>query len=193
MKGTMEFDDYRSSHQHKGDVYDGVISSSPFERYMDDWEKRHLLRIIPQLFPTGKPRCLDFACGTGRVTSRVEPMASESYGVDVSESMLNSARAKCRSTTFVCADLTKEDVDLGTFDVVTAFRFFGNAQDELRASALHAIHRRLRPGGYLVMNNHRNPNSFLAVWRRLAVGKAEMDLSLHKLKSLLRAHGFIVV
>ena len=43
---------------------------------------------------------------------------------------------------------------LGLFDLVTSFRFFGNAQDELRSSALAAINRHLRPQGYLIINNH---------------------------------------
>src|SRR6185503_10803829 len=103
----VDIDDYRASHKHKGGVYDDTILSSPFDAYMDKWEAHHLARTLAHLFPTPIPRYLDFACGTGRITQRIEVVASESYGVDVSESMLNSARAKCRRTQFVCADLTR--------------------------------------------------------------------------------------
>lgn len=186
----MQSTDYRESHKQRGGIYDETISSSPFDAHMDRWEERHLAQLLPRLFPAPIPRYLDFACGTGRITQRVAPHAVESYGVDVSETMLSAARRKCAGTRFVCADLTREAADLGLFDLVTAFRFFGNAQDELRASALAAINRHLRRGGYLIINNHRNPRSFLGAWRRLAAGAPELDLPHHKLKSLLRHHGF---
>ena len=70
---------------------------------------------------------------------RVELHAAESHGVDISESMLGAARAKCRNTQFVCADLTNSDAEPGPFDLITSFRFFGNAQDELRTAVLTAI------------------------------------------------------
>ena len=177
-----EIEDYRTSHKNKGGSYDETILSSPFDAYMDTWEAHHLERAVQRLFPASLPRYLDFACGTGRITRRVEAMATESYGVDLSQTMLDAARAKCCRTHFVCADLSKDSLQLGEFDLITAFRFFGNAQDELRDSAMAAIRRHLRLGGYLIINNHRNPRSMLAAWRR---NTREMDLSYSKLKSLL--------
>lgn len=187
---STAFEDYRNSHKGKGADYDETVLSTPFDAYMDRWEAHRLMPVLAHLFPNGIPRYLDFACGTGRITRRIESLAAESCGVDVSESMLGVARRKCPATRFVCADLTRCDLESGPFDLVTAFRFFGNAQDELRSAALVAINRRLRPGGYLVLNNHRNPISFLGLARRLATGADEMDLSHGKLRRLLREHGF---
>ena len=186
----MNSTDYRDIHKSKGADYDATIFASPFDAYMDKWEGYHLAQFLARLFPAGIPRYLDFACGTGRITERIESSAAESVGVDISESMLNAARAKCRTTRFVCADLTQGDVDIGLFDLVTSFRFFGNAQDDLRAAALAAIGRRLRPGGYLIVNSHRNPRSLLRAARRLAPGEQEMDLTHAKLEALLHRHGF---
>ena len=186
----MESDDYRDSHRHKGADYDSTIQSSAFDAYMDKWEERHLARVLSRLFPARIPRYLDFACGTGRITRHVEARADESVGVDVSESMLAQARSKCQAARFVCADLTRSDAELGPFDLVTAFRFFANAQDELRSAALAAVNRRLRPGGYLIVNNHRNPSSFLGVANRLARRGDKPDLTHFKLRKLLRRHGF---
>jgi SAM-dependent methyltransferase len=193
MSVPVEPEDYRESHHARGGEYDGRIFSTPFDAYIDRWETHHLALALHRLYPARIPRYLDFACGTGRITQRVEPFAVESYGVDVSESMLRVARSKCEKTKFVCLDLTREEADIGSFDLVTSFRFFGNAQDELRAAALSAINHRLRPGGYLAINNHRNPRSVMAVARRMATGSEEMDLSHAKLGSLLRRHGFEVV
>jgi len=189
----METEDYRDSHRARGPTYDRTIFSTPLDAYADKWEAYHLARVLAKLHPERIPRYLDFACGTGRITQRVEPRTLESYGVDISESMLAVARGKCERTNFFCVDLTREDPDLGLFDLVTSFRFFGNAQDELRAAALAAISRRMRPGGHLVINNHRNPRSLMALARRMATGADEMDLSHAKLKSLLVAHGFDIV
>jgi SAM-dependent methyltransferase len=98
----------------------------------------------------------------------------------------------------VLGDLTRDDLKLGQFDLVTAFRFFGNAQDDLREAALQAIHRSLRPGGYLILDNHRNPYTLNRIGRSMFAGDrlvatdqwARADLHYRKLRTLLAAHGF---
>ena len=78
-----------------------------------------------------------------------------------------------------------------SFDLVTSFRFFGNAQHELRAAVLPALNRALKPGGYLIINSHRNPRSIAALLHGLTGGEPSgMDLHWGKLKGLLRRHGF---
>ncbi len=185
--------DYRTSHLKSGASYDDYIADTPFDAYMARWEKEHLVRLANELFPDGIPRYLDFACGTGRITQTVEPLARESHGVDVSEGMLVIARAKCSATRFQQADLTRGQLDLGSFDLVTSFRFFGNAQDDLRRSALATMNALLREGGYLVINNHRNPHSIMEVLHRVSGGTPhEMDLHWFKLRRLLHQHGFTI-
>ena len=66
-------------------------------------------------------------------------------GIDVSEAMLMCASVS-ENVTLYCIDITKVSL-AETFDVVTAFRFFLNAEDSLRREALRAIYRRLREGG----------------------------------------------
>ena len=184
-------DDYRRSHLSRGDRYDSVLAAAPFDAYMARLEREFLQRTVPALFSTAKPRHLDFACGTGRITEVVAPLSAQTVGVDVSPSMLAQARRKCPGVQFVETDLTRGDADLGTFDLVTAFRFFGNAEDSLRTAVLDAIRRLLRPGGYLVINSHRNPFSLATLLNRVTGGGGEgMDLHLFKLLSLLRRSGF---
>lgn len=188
--------DYRSLHLQKGESYDDTLSSSSFDAYMDKWEVILIRNVLQDLFPISIPRYLDFACGTGRITQRIAPIAQESYGVDISESMLGKAREKCPSATFIHADLTRDTLDIGQFDLVTAFRFFGNAQDDLRESALTAMVGRLRPGGYLILNNHRNPKSLSALIRSITGGPAsiaELTLTHAKLDALLKRHGLEIV
>lgn len=183
-------EDYRVSHVQRGATYDKTLAGTPFDHYMAEWERQHVTRIVRGLYPQGVGRYLDFACGTARITSVVAPLCGEVVGVDISPTMLSAARGKLPRATFHQCDLTADDVDLGQFDLVTAFRFFGNAQPDLRQSALGAICRRLKPRGHLLINSHRNPRALYALLGRLT-GAPEhgMDLHFGKVRELLADHG----
>ena len=185
--------DYRNSHLDKGDGYDQSMSLGNFDSYMTGHHHRVLGKVIQSHFGGRVPRYLDFACGTGRITSFVEPFAEQSWAVDVSESMVRHARRKCARTTFVLGDATRDDLGLGEFDLVSAFRFFGNAQDELRSSALQALARRLSPEGLLVFNNHRNPWTLHNALLRCKGENIDVDLHYLKLRRLLRNAGLQVL
>jgi len=185
--------DYRDSHAERGGDYDARIAATPFDAYLARVEAAHLEEVFRDVIPQPIGRSLDFACGTGRIAVQVEPHVHEAYGVDVSASMLEQARRKCRWTTFIEADITRERLSCGPFDVVTAFRFFGNAEDDLRTAALRAIHDLLVPGGFLVLNNHRNPSTFSSWLHRASGGVEERDLTHSKLGRQLEEAGFRVV
>lgn len=186
--------DYRHSHLAKGAHYDATLAQSPFDAYMSAWESRHVPSIVRGLYPGGIPRYLDFACGTGRITQQIAPLARESTGVDISPTMLEEARAKCPNTRFHLGDITQEDPDLGQFDLVSSFRFFGNAQPELREVALRAIAKRLAGDGHLLINSHRNPQALYALFDRMTGGDSgQMDLTLARLRDLLGRHGLRIV
>lgn len=184
--------DYRHTHLAKGDTYDATIAAQPFDAYMAKCEADYLREIVPRL-THGTGRYLDFACGTGRITSIVAPMVEESTGVDISESMLAAARAKCPDTRFICADIAKQTLDLGQFDLITSFRFFGNAQDELRSAALLAITGLMRSGAHLVINSHRNPHAVGALLQGISGPEHGMDLTYWKVTRMLRDHGLRIV
>lgn len=187
---SSDSQDYRAVHLAKGAQYDSTLAAAPFDHYMAVWERRHLPVMLRRLFPQGPRRYLDFACGTGRVTETVAPLAAASTGVDISPTMLEEARRKCPNTRFELVDLTAQDPDLGTFDLITSFRFFGNAQEGLRDAVLGALVKRLERGGHLVINSHRNPSALFARVQRLTGGgDSGMDLTLPKLRALLRRHG----
>lgn len=186
-------EDYRSSHLQRGGHYDATLAEVPFDAYMAAWEKKHLERVVQELFPSGVPRYLDFACGTGRATTTVAPFARETVGVDISPSMLAVAQGKLPNARFVHADITTQEADIGEFDLVTSFRFFGNAQHELREAVMRVLTRHLRPGGRLIINSHRNPQAIYSLLDRLTGGNAgSMDLHLPKLRKLLEGHGMRV-
>jgi len=185
--------DYRLSHLNKGSDYDENLDQWNFDAFMSQRESKILQAILPKFFDGKIPRYLDFACGTGRITKVVEAMAKESYGVDVSQRMLEQARMKCKRTTFIQTDVTQEPLSIKPVNLVTAFRFFGNAEDELRLSALKQIHNMLDGNGYLVLNNHRNPWSIGNVAHRIQGHKSGQDLHYFKLKSMLMKSGFKIL
>lgn len=104
-------------------------------------------------FPPGT-RVLDLCCGPGLF---VVPLAERGYevtGVDLSPSLLESARSACDTAG---AEVRLERADMltyrqpGAFDVVlnvfTSFGYFDEAEDNLQV--LRNAHESLAPGGQL--------------------------------------------
>jgi len=190
LHGTAA-NDYRTSHLTKGADYDEALSRDAFDSYMTTIERRLLEQLVARLFPKGLGTYLDFACGTGRITEIIEPLARESWGVDVSPAMLERATRKCSRTQFRVVDLTREDCSIPPADLVTAFRFLANAQDELRRAALRAMRDRLKGGGYLIVNDHRNAWSIRNLLKP-EHGPERPDLHYGKLRRMLKDAGFRV-
>jgi len=181
---------YRQSHLAKGSDYDSDLNLGNFDSYMVIHESRILKDVVKSLFPNKVGRYLDFACGTGRILSSIEKLAKTSIGFDVSESMVSEAKEKCTNSTFYITDVTKSAPPEDQFDLVTAFRFFGNAEQELRSSVLRTLSDVTQTGGYLIINNHRNPWSIHELLLRLKGESNNLDLSYANLRELLDTHGF---
>lgn len=188
----LEPDDYRQSHAapRKGEQYDRHFREFPWRRHLWKHERQILLQIVHEKLPNRPIRHLDFACGTGRILGFLHDHVAESTGVDISESMLRRCREKTPAAEILHADLTRNDVlAKRKFDLITAFRFFPNAQPELRREVAEALAWHLDKDGVLVFNNHRNATGALFRWvRRLrpdtpAMSNAEVD-------ELLREAGF---
>jgi SAM-dependent methyltransferase len=93
---------------------------------------------------------LDAGCGTGRVAIELARRGVEVVGVDVSESMLDTARRLDPSITWITSDLA--DLDLGrTFDVVV---MAGNVPlftaPGTTAALVAGVARHVAPDGVLV-------------------------------------------
>lgn len=188
--------DYRKSHLDpgKGESYHRSFVTNPYRKMVWECEKEVLSKVIRELFPGGVRKHLDFACGTGRILSFLEPYTDSSTGVDVSPSMIQVARKVCSKSRIVEADLTKEDALEGRmFDLITAFRFFANAQQELRDEAMQCLVRHLDPSGYLICNNHRNSGSLLAKLVRIARGTDQHYMSCAEVDAQVATAGLKVI
>jgi len=118
----------------------------------------------------GPVRLLDFACGTGRVISRLEPLVDEATGIDISANMVEVARGKCRSARLLVGDiLARPELLSGRYDLITSFRFLLNVEPEMRLRALRRLRPALQPDGLLIVNVHGNSRSLrhpAILWRR---------------------------
>jgi len=153
---------YRDSHKYesKGAEYEAYYENRPWQRFLWSREQEVLLKILDKYFKGKDVHLLDFACGTGRIASLLENRVKSSTGVDVSASMLTVAREKLKRTEIIEADITVGNILKDRkFNLITAFRFFVNAESELRSGAMKALVGQLSEDGYLVFNNHQSYGS----------------------------------
>ncbi len=153
---------YRDSHKYptKGAEYEAYYSTQLWEKFLWAREQKIIKQILEKYFTGRDVHLLDFACGTGRITSFLEDRVKTSTGVDVSASMLAVAREKLKRTEIIEADITVDNIFEGRrFNLIIAFRFFVNAEPSLRSAVMQALSRLLSEDGYLVFNNHQSYGS----------------------------------
>jgi len=185
-------DDYRYSHTRpgKGEQYHEKFRSKPRRAMIWELEKHFLDDIVLTWFPSGRIWHLDFACGTGRILAFLQERTESSLGVDVSKDMLGVARKEVNQAEIIQADLTREDVLGDTkFNLITAFRFFPNAQPQLRAEAMHVLVKHLADSGCIVFNNHLTSSSLWHRFRKpLRQGMSQLEM-----KDLVLSNGLRVI
>jgi SAM-dependent methyltransferase len=162
--------DYRESHLDSGPSYAAFFEQSPRLQVLTNIETGFLEEIFAKELAGRREarRALDFACGTGRVLSWLETKVPHVVGVDISASMLDLARQRIRSAELVCADLTSTPNAVPeSFDVITALRFFPNAQQSLREQVITLLASRLNDDGIIIFNNHIRAESLNERLRKL--------------------------
>ena len=150
------FADYRNAHHGKGEGYHRSFSDNVYRSTMWEIEQGILLDLLKTYFDRPeKVRLLDFACGTGRVLELLEDQVASATGVDVTSSMLAVASEVTTKSRLINCDITRNpDLDDDRFDLITAFRFFPNAEPSLRAEAMGKLASLLSQDGILIFNNH---------------------------------------
>jgi SAM-dependent methyltransferase len=176
MDSTKRMVRYTDRHKGRGAEYHETFSPdvNPYRAMVWRLEQLVLDRILRNRFAGEQITHLDFACGTGRILEYLAPRVTSSVGIDVSTSMLEVAKKVAPAAELIEADLTERDVLGGRrFNLITAFRFFPNAEPELRQSVFSVLAGHLTPDGALVFNNHKNRDSLRARILRLR-GRAQI-------------------
>jgi SAM-dependent methyltransferase len=189
---------YRNSHlgADKARSYDQDLWDPGAAKGLE-WlvEQRLLADIVVNVAAGRRCSIADLACGTGRILQFLSGLIPSPTGIDVSPEMLELARSRCPQAVLIQGDVTADpELAPGPFDLITAFRFFLNAEPDLRSQALTWMRNSLRPGGSVVANVHLNPASLRGRYLRLRTTRATRPamMSIEETRRLFEAHGFTV-
>ncbi len=94
---------------------------------------------------------LDLGCGGGRDAAQRIAARHRYMGVDISEEQLRRARASIPNGRFLQADVIELELEDPSFDAVVSLFMFGHIPRAAQAPLMAAIHRWLRPGGWLLV------------------------------------------
>jgi len=124
--------------------YDAITRLLSFNRDRV-WKER----MVDALPPKTVPLCLDLACGTGDITFRLAAKYPDGriIGLDLTEPMLERARARCPAPhiQFRRGDMGRTGLGSESVDIVTGGYALRNAGDLREVFA--EIYRVLKPGG----------------------------------------------
>ena len=139
---------YRQSHRgaDKARSYDEDLWDLHAAKGLE-WlvEQRLLAGVLPEVVAGQRCSCADFACGTGRILEFLSARFPSATGIDISPEMLELAGSRCPRAALIQGDVTTDHgLAPGPFDLITAFRFFLNAEPGLQSQALTWMRRSLR-------------------------------------------------
>ncbi len=145
-------------------------------------------------------RALELGCGTGVFLERVAASGAQLHGLDVSEDLLEKARARCASLPNVVVERGNAEASpypAGHFDAVYGSSILHHLELD---AALAEAHRVLRPGGRVVFAepNILNPQVLLMfrfppLKERFGVTPDEMAFSRFGARRALERAGFVDV
>ena len=132
-----------------------------------DWQGTYSLleRDLPAILEehVAGRRALDFGCGAGRSTRFLRACGFEVEGVDVSESMLDAARAADPGGTYRLLSEKELEQLSPAFDLVFAAFPFDNIPSERKLEILRALRRCLTPASR-VINIVSSPEIYTNEW-----------------------------
>jgi len=190
--------DYRSSHLDARcpAQFDGHYVTGHGHLYWNHFERPYLEKLFARLGRECPGRYLDFACGTGRIMELAAPHFVETVGIDVSEPMLAEARRRIPTARLMQVDVMTNPPDIGTFEVISLFRFILSAEDHLREGVLKWLRTVIAPNGVLVVNNHLNHWSITGLrhrFRNIVHGRRGGPPTERHIEKLLGRCGFEIV
>jgi demethylmenaquinone methyltransferase/2-methoxy-6-polyprenyl-1,4-benzoquinol methylase len=158
--GTLRPDAVRGMFDRIAPVYDAM------NRVMTAGLDRSWRRLTVEAVVQPGDRVLDACCGTGDLAVAAEREGGIVTGLDFSPRMLERARKKSETVTWIEGDLLALPFDEGSFDAATVGFGVRNVAD--LEAALAELHRVLRPGGRLAILEITQPRGglrpFFSLW-----------------------------
>lgn len=156
---------YSKSHFHKGENYHNKFKILPGRKIIWELEKKIIIKFLKK-YNTKNTKHLDFASGSGRISKLLERYFKTQCLLDSSKNMLSFAKKILPKSKIINEDFRKIRLLKKKFDLITAFRFFPNAEPDLRKRAMIFISKHLDKEGIFIFNNHRNFWSLPYIMRR---------------------------
>jgi ubiquinone/menaquinone biosynthesis C-methylase UbiE len=140
----------------KGDFYRGVTAEAYETRRSKSgiWQREN--SVIEEFFEELKipeqALVLDVPVGTGRFVDVYSKHRCQLIGVDISDEMLDQARARATSNEiFTQADITLMPIAESSIDVAVCIRFAYLVDRKTLKAAIQELSRVIRPGGWLII------------------------------------------
>jgi demethylmenaquinone methyltransferase / 2-methoxy-6-polyprenyl-1,4-benzoquinol methylase len=157
--GTLPANEVRSMFDRIAPVYDVM------NRVMTAGLDLRWRRIAAQSVVSRGDRVLDACCGTGDLAVAATKAGGTVTGLDFAPRMLERARRKLPSATWVEGDLLQLPFDAGSFEVATVGFGVRNVAD--LQGGLAELRRVLVPGGRLAILEITQPRGLLAPFYRV--------------------------
>jgi demethylmenaquinone methyltransferase/2-methoxy-6-polyprenyl-1,4-benzoquinol methylase len=151
--GTLASDDVRGMFDRIAPVYDAM------NRVMTAGLDRAWRRLTVEAVVQPGDRVLDACCGTGDLALAAEREGGIVTGLDFSPKMLERARRKSETITWVEGNLLALPFEDGSYDAATVGFGVRNVADV--EAALAELRRVLRPGGRLAILEITQPRGLL--------------------------------
>jgi demethylmenaquinone methyltransferase / 2-methoxy-6-polyprenyl-1,4-benzoquinol methylase len=158
--GTLQPDAVRGMFDRIAPVYDAMnhVMTAGLDR---SWRRLTVEAVVQP-----GARVLDACCGTGDLAVAAEREGGIVTGLDFSPRMLERARRKSGTVTWVEGDVLALPFDDGSFDAATVGFGVRNVAD--LEAGLAELHRVLRPGGRLAILEITQPRGvlrpFFSLW-----------------------------
>lgn len=189
-KKAWSFRDYTTSHFHKGEDYQKRFETLPGRKIIWNIEKKILDKFLNGIDNIDH---LDFAGGTGRISNYLHYKCKKRYLIDASAKMISQAKKNLGEVTFINKDFNNLKNFDEKFDLITAFRFFPNAEPHLRDSAMKFISKHLSRNGFLIFNNHKNFWSIPFILKRLTFRSDGFGMTHYEVEKIVKKHNLQII
>lgn len=148
----------------KSDKYGAIYTQA--KNHKEFWKSglRNAVHILKDVDPSSQDKFLDVGCGIGRVARFIAKKGYDTYGVDISQEMINSARglnSDISNLEFSVNNGKSLPYDSSKFDCVYSVLVFQHLPGDIMRTYLSEIERVLRPDGNFWLQVPRTPK----LWR----------------------------